>query len=232
MDECYLWQFWELYLGLHRTEASIGSFGEDLNPVFVDILRLIKQLHVENKARHSCFAVPTNKADFPHHGLGDPKFHQQNPGWELGSVATIWISGWAEEIPIGFSCSCIAEAMAVSGCWCFQFQLQYFVHDSYLNLLPIAVLFLTGVSPPLPTSLAVAFQRRSKGKKKAHMLVELNSTELAWNQFACNTVWHFNKTVANNYNFIFIVLKMGIQTPENGIFIAPGELGQWEGGNP
>lgn len=177
-NECCLRQFWESYLGIYRIEASSGCFGENSNPVFIDIFCLTKQLYVENKAMCSSFAVPSNKADFPHHGSGDPKLHQQNLGWELGSIATIWTSDWAEEIPIGFSCSCTAEATTVFGCWFLHFQLQYFVHGCYLNLLSMAVLFLVGVSPSLPISLAVACQRRSRGRKNVHML--LSWTQLNW----------------------------------------------------
>lgn len=88
-----------------------------------------------------------------------------------------WTSVWAEEIPIGFSFSCTALSTAVFGCWWLHFH--YFVHDSYLNVLPMAVLFLIGVSLALSSSLAMAFQR-SRGRKNTHML--LSWTELDWTE--------------------------------------------------
>lgn len=98
----------------------------------------------------------------------------------MGINLNIWSSVWAEEISIGFSFSCTAVSMDVFGCWWLHFQLQYFVHGFYLNVLPVAVLFLIGVSLALPFSLAVALQR-SRGRKKAHMLLswtQLNGTEI------------------------------------------------------
>lgn len=152
-----IWESSGCYRGMCRNRVISGCFGDDLQPGFIDILCLIRQFHVKNGS----FTMPSNMVIFPHHGPGDPKLNWQNLGWTLDPVGTIWISGCAEEIPISFSCSWAAQVMTAFGCCCLHIGLQYFVHGSYLNLLPMAVLFLITVSPSLLNSLAVAFQRRS-----------------------------------------------------------------------
>lgn len=225
-DDCCLTQFWELYLGLRRTEARSGCFGEVLNCVFINILCIIRQLHVESKARCSCFAGHPNKTDFPHYGPGDPKLHHQNLRWELGSIAPTWTSGWAEEIPISFSCSWTAEGIAgfcvlvpslLTIAFCPWFLFKFASH--------VCIIF-NWSEFVTPHQSCCGFSKKEQRQKEGSHTAELNATELTWNQFACDTVWHFNKTVVNSYHFIFIVLRMGIQRPENSIFIAPGELGQ------
>lgn len=153
--------------GLHGTRA--GLLWTDLHPAFVDTLCLTKQLHVAQAASGARFAVPSGSADFPHRAPGDAKLHRQNRGCALlAGRATGRTPGRAE-----FPLAATALALLKPGlCLVLvpHFYPQCFGRGSHLDLLPLAVLFLTGVSPSLPISLAAA-SRKSRGRKKDHMLL-------------------------------------------------------------
>lgn len=119
-EECCVRQFWELYPGLLWREARSGFFGENLSPVFIDILCVIKKLCEENQVLF-CSAL---QGRFPPPQTWWVKTPSEKP--RIGIKLSIWSSVWDEEIPICFSFSCTAVSMAVLGCWWFHFQLQYF----------------------------------------------------------------------------------------------------------
>lgn len=183
-----IWESSGCYLGMYKNRVISGCFWDDLQPGFINILCLIRQLHVKNRGRCLVLLCPLTWESFltmgpksftdrsfwwPKASLTEPRMNIR-PCWHHMNFRLCWRN--SHHLQLLLSCSshdCIwvqrpSHLTAVFFPW-FLFKFA-----------AMAVLFLITVSPSLLISLAVAFQRRSSKQKDdiTSCWVELNWTGL------------------------------------------------------
>lgn len=183
-----IWESSGCYLGMYKNRVISGCFWDNLQPGFINILCLIRQLHVKNRGRCLVLLCPLTWESFftmgpksftdrsfwwPKASLTEPRMNIR-PCWHHMNFRLCWRNSHHLQLLLSCSshdCIWVQRPSHLTAVFCPWFLFKFAA---------MAVLFLITVSPSLLISLAVAFQRRSSKQKDdiTSCWVELNWTGL------------------------------------------------------
>lgn len=183
-----IWESSGCYLGMYKNRVISGCFWDDLQPGFINILCLIRQLHVKNRGRCLVLLCPLTWESFltmgpksftdrsfwwPKASLTEPRMNIR-PCWHHMNFRLCWRNSHHLQLLLSCSshdCIWVQRPSHLTAVFCPWFLFKFAA---------MAVLFLITVNPSLLISLAVAFQRRSSKQKDdiTSCWVELNWTGL------------------------------------------------------
>lgn len=183
-----IWESSGCYLGMYKNRVISGCFWDNLQPGFINILCLIRQLRVKNRGRCLVLLCPLTWESFltmgpksftdrsflwPKASLTEPRMNIR-PCWHHMNFRLCWRNSHHLQLLLSCSshdCIWVQRPSHLTAVFCPWFLFKFAA---------MAVLFLITVSPSLLISLAVAFQRRSSKQKDdiTSCWVELNWTGL------------------------------------------------------